>query len=101
MSLEVTRVTDGLMVVTAGEDGVIEGVIQENINTALVCQDVIIIFPVRKWRPEGGGNVLQGHLQVLEDKRVRFQQVADVFVEFGVNEIDKQGVGEKNGGRVI
>ena len=33
----------------------------------------------------------------MEDKRVSLGQVADVLMQLGVNEIDKQGVREEDG----
>ena len=50
------------MVVAVGEDGATEGILRGNVNTALVGQDMIIELPVGEVRPEGSGNVLQGHL---------------------------------------
>ena len=58
------------MVVTTGEDGVVEGVIGGNIDATFVGQDVVVEFPVQEVRPEGCGDVFQGHLQVLEDEGV-------------------------------
>ena len=60
--LEVTGVSSSLMVVAAGEDRAMEGILWGNIDVALVCKDVIVKSPVRKVRPEGDGDVLQGRL---------------------------------------
>ena len=68
--LEVSQVAGGLMIVATGKDRLMEGVIRGNVDVALVGKDVVIIFPVRKMRPEGCGNVLKGWLEVLEYKRV-------------------------------
>ena len=46
MSLEITRVTGSLTVVAAGEDGVLEGVLWEDIDTTFIDQDMVIKFPV-------------------------------------------------------
>ena len=45
-SLEITRVTGGLMVVTAGKDGVTERVLRGDIDMTFVHEDMVIIFPV-------------------------------------------------------
>ena len=71
-SLEVSRVTSGLVVVAAGKDGPAEGVLRGDIDATLVGQDMVVELPVREARSECSGDVLQGHLQVLEDERVRF-----------------------------
>ena len=70
VGLEVTRVTGGLMVMAVGKDGATEGILWGNVDMILVCQDVIIEFPVREVRPEGSRDVLQGRLQMLEDEGV-------------------------------
>ena len=46
MNLEVTRVAGSLMVVVLGEDGVVEGVLQEDIDMPLISQDMIVELPV-------------------------------------------------------
>ena len=89
--------TGSLMVMATSEDGAMEGILWGNVDTTIVGQDVVIELPVRETRPEGSGDVLQGHLQVLEDEGVGFGQVADALVQLGVNEIDEQGVGEEDG----
>ena len=38
---------------------------------------------------------------MLEDKGVGLGRVADTLVQFGVNEIDKHGVGEEDGRRIV
>ena len=45
-SLEITGVANGLMVMTAGKDGMTEGILQWDIDTAFVCEDVILILPI-------------------------------------------------------
>ena len=70
VSLQVARVSSGLMVIAASEDGVTEGVFQGNVDMTFVCEDVVIKLPVRKARPESGRDVFQGRLQVLEDEGV-------------------------------
>ena len=60
MSLEITRVTDSLVVMTAGEDGTMERSFQGDIDATIVCQDIVVIFPVREVRLEGSRDVLQG-----------------------------------------
>ena len=45
-SFEVARVTGGFMVVATGKDRAAEGVLQGNIDTTLVGQDVIVELPV-------------------------------------------------------
>ena len=57
---EVTEVSSSLVVMTAGEDGVMKGVIQRNVDMAFVCEDMVVIFPVREARLERGGDILQG-----------------------------------------
>ena len=57
---------------------------------------MVIKFPVREARPESSRDVLQGRLEVLEDEGVGFGRVADALMQFSVNEIDKQGVGEED-----
>ena len=61
-----------LMVMATGEDRAAEGVLRGNVDVTLVGQDVVIEFLVRETRLEGSENVLQGHLQVLENEGVRF-----------------------------
>ena len=60
VSLEVTWVTDGLMVMAMGKDGVAEGSIGGNVDTTFVDQDMVIEFSIQKTGPEGGGDILQG-----------------------------------------
>ena len=45
-SLEIARVTSGLVVMAAGEDGMAEGVLRRDIDMAFVSQDVVIKFPI-------------------------------------------------------
>ena len=58
VSLEITGVAGGLVVMAAGKDGAAEGVLQGNVDTAFVSQDMVIIFPVREIGLEGSGDVL-------------------------------------------
>ena len=60
-----------LVVMAAGKDRAAEGVLWGNVDTTLIGQDMIIKLPIRKVRPEGSGDVLQGRLQMLEDEGVR------------------------------
>ena len=85
------------MIIAADEDGMTEGVLQGDVDAIFVGQDVVIELPVRETREEGSGDVLQGHLQVLEDEGVGLGQVTDVLVQLGVNEVDKEGVREEDG----
>ena len=38
---------------------------------------------------------------MLEGKGVRLGQVGDTLVEFGVNQVDKKGVREEDGGQIV
>ena len=58
-SLQVARVSGGLIVVAAGKDRATEGVIQGDVDMTFVGQDTVVILPVRETRPEGSGDVLQ------------------------------------------
>ena len=69
-----------LVIMAMGEDGASEGVLRGDVDTTFVGQDVVIELPVQEAGPEGSGDVLQGHLQVLEDKGVGLQGVADAFI---------------------
>ena len=57
---EITRMTGGLVVIAMSDDGVMEEIIWGNVDTALVQEDVVVVFPVRETRPEGSRNILQG-----------------------------------------
>ena len=46
VSFEITRVSSSFMIMAAGEDGVVEGALWENVDTAFICEDMVIIFPV-------------------------------------------------------
>ena len=72
-SLEISGVTGGFVIMTAGEDGVTKGVGRRNVDVALVHEDVVIVLPVRETRPEGSRNILQGRLQMLEDEGVQLR----------------------------
>ena len=56
-SFEIYRVTSSFMVMTAGKDGVIEGILWEDIDTTFVCEDMVVKLPVREAGPEGGGDI--------------------------------------------
>ena len=45
-SFEITGVTSSLVVVTAGKDRTMEGILQGNIDLSFVHKDVVIILPV-------------------------------------------------------
>ena len=38
--------TNSLMVMTVGENGTLERILQRNIDMAFVCEDIVIIFPI-------------------------------------------------------
>ena len=95
-SLEVTGMAGGFMIVAAGKDGTMEGVLRGDIDVTFVGQDVVIKLPIREVGAEGGGEVLQGRLQVLEDEGVGFGQVTDAHMQLGVNKVDEEGVGEED-----
>ena len=61
-SLQITGVAGSLVVVAAGKDRAAEGVFGGNVDATFVGQDVIVEFPVREARPEGGRDVFQGRL---------------------------------------
>ena len=96
MGLEISRVTGGLMIMAMSKDGSEERVIWGDVHAALIHEDMVTIFLVQEARPECGENVFQRHLQVLEDERVRLRYVSDTLVEFDVNQVDKEGVREKD-----
>ena len=48
------------MVMTVGEDGTAEGVLQEDVDATFVCDDMAIKLLVGESRLEGCGDVLQG-----------------------------------------
>ena len=60
ISLEIPRVTSGLVVVTLGKDRVTERVIRRDVDMTFVGQNMVIILPVRETRPEGGRDIFQG-----------------------------------------
>ena len=60
VSFEMTGVTSSLMVMAVDKDGAAERILQRDVDTTFVCEDVVIVFPVREMRPEGGRDVLQG-----------------------------------------
>ena len=59
-SLEITGVTSSLMVMTAGKDGTSERILWGNIDIAFVCEDMVVILPVRETGVEGSRDILQG-----------------------------------------
>ena len=48
MCLEITGMTSGLMVVAMDEDGMAEGIVQEDIDASFVCENMVVKLPVRK-----------------------------------------------------
>ena len=94
---KITQVTGSFMVMTTGKDGVVEGGVGGYIDMSFVGEDMVVKLPVREAGLECGGDVLQGHLEVLEHERIGLGRVADTFMQFGINEVDKQGVSEKDG----
>ena len=46
VDLEISRVISCFMVMAVGEDRTIEGILQGNVNTAFVSQDVVIVLPI-------------------------------------------------------
>ena len=46
VGFEITRVSSSLMVMAADKDGTAEGVFQGDIDTALVCEDMVIKLPI-------------------------------------------------------
>ena len=46
-----------LIVMASSKDGMTEGVIQGNTDMSLICENVVIIFPVEEMRLEGSGNI--------------------------------------------
>ena len=98
---EITGVSSSFVVMAADKDGTAERVLWGDIDTTFVGQNVVTELPVREVRPESSRDVFQGRLQVLEDKGVGLGQVADALVQFGVNEVDKSGVREEDGQRVV
>ena len=60
LDLEMTRVSDGFMVMAARQDGMVERVVGGNIDPAFVSEDVVIVFPVGEVGLKGSGNILQG-----------------------------------------
>ena len=70
-SLEIPRVVSSLMVVAVDKDRMAEGTFGWNIHMPFVCEDVVIVFPIRKVRLECCGDVFQGRLQVLQDEGIR------------------------------
>ena len=60
--LKIARVSSGLVVMAAGKDRAMEGVLQGNVDATLVGQNMVIILPVRKMRVEGNGDALQRQL---------------------------------------
>ena len=48
VSLKISWVTSGFMVVAVGEDGATEGVLQGNVDMTFVGEDVVIELPVRE-----------------------------------------------------
>ena len=59
VSFEITGVSGSLMVVATGKDGAMEEVLQGNVDTAFVSQNMVIVLPVRETGPEGSRDVLQ------------------------------------------
>ena len=49
--------THGFMVVTAGQDGTMEGVLQGNIDMPFVCENMVVVLPVQETGPEGSSDV--------------------------------------------
>ena len=52
--------TSSFMVVTSDKDGATEGVIQGDVDAALVSQDMAVVFPVREMGLECSRNIFQG-----------------------------------------
>ena len=77
---KITGVAGSFMVMAAGKDGAVEGVLRGNVDVTFVGQDMVIEFPIQEVGLEGSRNVLQGCLQVLENEGIGFGRVANALV---------------------
>ena len=44
----------------------------------------------------GNRNIFKGGLEVLKDKEVQLGHVSNMLMDFGVNQVDEQGVREQD-----
>ena len=90
-SFQEARVTGGLMIMAALEDGAAEGIIRGDIDTAFVCEDAGLNLPISKTGTEGKRNVLVHGLEGLEDEGVTRRGRLDAVGEGGVDKVYKEG----------
>ena len=43
-----------------GEDGAVEGALWRHVDMAIICENMVIIFPVGEMGSESSGDILQG-----------------------------------------
>ena len=78
------------MVMATGKDGLSEGGVRGNVDTAFVGEDPFSILPIRQMRVKGGGNGFIHRLKCLENKQAGGGGRLDTMGEGHVNKVDKE-----------
>ena len=89
------RLSGSLMIMAMSKDRMAEGILEGDIDTSFIGEDVVIILPVGEMRLESSRDISQRRLQVLKDERVRFGKVQDLFMECCVKQVDKERIREE------
>ena len=84
-------VSGGFMIVASRKNGVVEGVVGGDIDTAFIGEDASFNLPVGQLGTEGERNILVHGLEGLENEGVTRGGRFNAVREGGVDEVDKQG----------
>ena len=79
------------MIMALFQDGMPEGIIRRDIDTAFVGEDAGFDLPVGKARTEWERNVLVHGLESLEDEGIACRGGFDAMGEGGVDKVNKEG----------
>ena len=100
-SFEVAGVTSTFMVVTSLENGVAEGIIVGDVDTALIGQDACFDLPVGEAGTEGERDIIVHGLEGLENERIARQSRLDAMGEGYVDNINEERWGKESNSVVV
>ena len=100
-SFEVAGVTGAFVVVASLENGVAEGIVIGDIDTALIGQDARFDLPVGEAGTEGERNVIVHGLEGLEDEGIACRSRLDAMGEGDVNHVDEERRGKESNSIVV
>ena len=94
--LENTGVTCCGMVMVSRDNGTAEVGVGGDVNTILEGQDSGVVLPVRETRAEFSREFAGECMEGVKDKGIGCRGSGEPFREGGINEVDKEGVGEES-----